>query len=194
MDMKELHSGKELQNGLAEGTRSYLLLWKQGSEQSECALKACAVASSTHPGIPVFTAEVTAVRDIHGAYGISTVPSLLLFEGHTLKNVFKGCHGQEFYTALLEEAVYRARADEAGVPPKSVTVYSTPTCTWCNTLKQWLRKNHVPYTDIDVSRDERAAQELVRRTGQQGVPQTDINGQIVVGFDQARLKQLLEIQ
>jgi glutaredoxin-like YruB-family protein len=72
-------------------------------------------------------------------------------------------------------------------------VYSTPTCSWCNTLKTWLRKNNIPFTDVDVSRDQRAAEELTRRTGQQGVPQTEINGQIVVGFNQPRLKELLEL-
>ncbi len=46
---------------------------------------------------------------------------------------------------------------------------------------------------MDISRDEKAAQNLVRRSGQQGVPQTDINGRIVVGFDQAKLDELLEI-
>jgi glutaredoxin-like YruB-family protein len=76
---------------------------------------------------------------------------------------------------------------------KRVTVYSTPTCSWCNTLKAWLQKNNIRYSDVDVSRDQNAAEALVRRTGQQGVPQTDINGQIVVGFNQQRLKELLEI-
>jgi len=47
---------------------------------------------------------------------------------------------------------------------------------------------------VDVSREQNAAEVLVRRSGQQGVPQTDINGQIVVGFNQQRLKELLEIQ
>jgi glutaredoxin len=57
-----------------------------------------------------------------------------------------------------------------------------------------LRKNRVPFTDVDVSRDPNAAEELVRRTGQQGVPQTDIDGEIVVGFDKKRINELLEIQ
>jgi glutaredoxin len=56
-----------------------------------------------------------------------------------------------------------------------------------------LRQNRISFTDIDISHDEKAAQNLVRRSGQQGVPQTEINGQIVVGFDQPKLKKLLEI-
>jgi glutaredoxin len=49
----------------------------------------------------------------------------------------------------------------------------------------------VRYSDIDVSRDQKIAEDLVKRSGQQGVPQTDINGQIIVGFDQKRIDTLL---
>ncbi len=191
--MKEILSHHELESLLPGSKKTYLLLWKKGSEQSECAYRALTEASQKHPEIPVLSADVATVRDIHPVYNISSVPALLMFEGNVIKNILKGCHPDTYYTSMLEEAVYRVKAEESGKPVKNVTVYSTPTCTWCNTLKQWLRKNHIPYTDVDVSRDEGAAQELVRRTGQQGVPQTDINGQVVVGFDQARLKQLLEI-
>jgi len=78
-------------------------------------------------------------------------------------------------------------------PQKNVTVYSTPTCTWCNTLKGYLRKNHIRFRDVDVSRDQRMAEELVRKSGQQGVPQTEIDGQIIVGFDKQRINTLLGI-
>ena len=112
----------------------------------------------------------------------------------TLANVIKGCHEAGYYRALTENTLYKARLNDEGKQARRVTVYSTPTCSWCNTLKTWLQKNNVRYTDIDVSRDQRSADELVRRSGQQGVPQTDINGRIVVGFNQPRLKELLGIQ
>lgn len=191
--MKEIKSHTELTNELADHSKLYLLLWKSGAELSQCAFEGLRSASMAHPEIAVLSADVGEVRDIHQAYGVTSAPSLLQFEDGKLKNVIKGCHQGSFFHSLLEEAVYQAKAAEEGKPAKSVTVYTTPTCTWCNTLKQWLRKNHVNYHEIDVSRDERAAQDLVRKTGQQGVPQTEINGQIVVGFDQVRLKQLLEI-
>ncbi|NJO68614.1 MAG: hypothetical protein HC830_04475 [Bacteroidetes bacterium] len=144
--------------------------------------------------VPVFSADVAVVRDIHTAYNITSVPSLLLFENNTLTSVIKGCNDSAFYKALTANAVFQAKAKAEGKTIKRVTVYSTPTCSWCNTLKAWLRKNAIPFSDIDISRDEKAASDLVRRSGQQGVPQTDINGQIVVGFNQQRLKELLEIQ
>ena len=54
--------------------------------------------------------------------------------------------------------------------------------------------NGITFTDIDVSRDEHAARMMVQRSGQQGVPQTDINGEIIVGFDKNRINKLLNIQ
>jgi len=191
--MKNILSLSEFKKNLESDQKAYLLLWKKGSEQSECALKGLQKAVEKYSEIAVFMADVNVVRDIHPAYGVTSVPALLQFEGSDLKNILKGCHHEGFFQALFEEAVYQASVKASDKPRKSVTVYSTPICSWCNTLKQWLRKNHVAYTDVDVSRDEQAAKELVRRSGQQGVPQTEINGQIVVGFDQARLKQLLEI-
>jgi len=125
---------------------------------------------------------------------ITTVPALLAFENGTLTTVIKGCQERDYYKALTENAIFQLKASEEGsISQTGSSLHSSPTCTWCNTLKAWLRKNSIPFTDVDVSRDERAAQELVRRTGQQGVPQTDINGQIVVGFNEQRLKELLEI-
>jgi glutaredoxin-like YruB-family protein len=82
--------------------------------------------------------------------------------------------------------------DEA--PKKRVTVYSTPSCPWCTTLKNYLKEKNIAFRDVDVSRDMKAAEDLVKRSGQRGVPQTDINGQIIVGFDKPRLNQMLDIK
>lgn len=173
--------------------RTFLLLHKQGSLQSECALNHIHNAPASDPGLKFFTADVNEVKDIHSEYGITTVPALLVFTGGKLTNVIKGCQDRDFYTALANNSIHRSDSSLKESDVKRVTVYSTPTCSWCNTLKSWLQKNNIRYTDIDVSRDQRAAEELVKRTGQQGVPQTDINGQVVVGFNQQRLKELLGI-
>lgn len=191
--MKEIKSNQELQDILTHDKKTYLLLWKRGSDQSDCAFRGLKKATEKFPELTILAADVSIVRDIHPAYGITSVPILLLFTGKTLKNVYKGCHDEGYFSSILEEAAFQAKIQASGKPSKNVIVYTTPTCSWCNTLKQWLRKNLVAYSEIDVSMDETAARELVRRSGQQGVPQTEINGQIVVGFDQARLKQLLEL-
>jgi glutaredoxin 3 len=68
-----------------------------------------------------------------------------------------------------------------------VVVFSSPTCVWCMRAKTYLRTQGVPFRDVDVSRDPAAARDLVRRTGQMGVPVIEIDGVSIVGFDQARI-------
>ncbi len=75
-----------------------------------------------------------------------------------------------------------------------VKIYSTPTCPWCTRAKQYLSSKNIPYTDYDVSRDRNAAMEMIRKSGQQGVPVLDIDGNIVVGFDKERIDALLGIK
>lgn len=132
--------------------------------------------------------------DIHPFYSITSAPSLLEFDGVILKNVIKGCNSEQYYIAIFEDAVYYTETKNNEKPQKRVTVYSTPTCSWCTILKNYLKQYRIRYTDIDVSADQRAADELVKRRGQMGIPQTDINGEIIVGFNKARITELLGIQ
>ncbi len=76
---------------------------------------------------------------------------------------------------------------------KKIIVFGTPTCTWCIKVKQYLRNNGFAYKDVDVSKDDRALADMIRKTGQQGVPQVWINNHPVVGFDRAKIDQLLNI-
>lgn len=75
----------------------------------------------------------------------------------------------------------------------NVKIYTTPTCIWCKRTKDFFRENNVPYQEVNVAADHKAAQEIVEKSGQMGVPVIDIDGQIVVGFDKPRLKQALKI-
>lgn len=75
-----------------------------------------------------------------------------------------------------------------------IKVYSTPTCFWCSKLKEWLKQNKIEFEEIDVSEDAKAAQEMIEKSGQMGVPVTEIDGKIVVGFDVNALKKLLKIK
>lgn len=73
----------------------------------------------------------------------------------------------------------------------AIKVYSTPTCPWCTVAKKYLTSKNVPFEDLDVSRNREAAMEMVQKSGQRGVPVIDINGKIIVGFDQATIDRLL---
>ncbi len=72
-----------------------------------------------------------------------------------------------------------------------VVVYTMPTCGYCHQAKQYLAQRGVSFTEHDVAADPRAADEMVRLSGQRGVPVIVIDGQVVVGFDRPRLDQLL---
>ena len=72
-----------------------------------------------------------------------------------------------------------------------VVVFSTPTCPHCRTAKKYLKKKGVRFTNVDVSRDLRAARDMQRISGQQGVPVITIGGRPIVGFDRNKLDQLL---
>ena len=74
-----------------------------------------------------------------------------------------------------------------------VIVFSTPSCPWCVRVKEYLRSRQISFKDVDVARDQAAATEMVKKSGQQGVPQLWIDGRVVVGFDQARINQYLGI-
>ena len=74
---------------------------------------------------------------------------------------------------------------------KKVKIYSTPTCPWCMRAKQFLKENNIDFVDYDVSSDQEALEEMVRVSGQLGVPVLDIEGEIIVGFDKERIKEAL---
>ncbi len=75
-----------------------------------------------------------------------------------------------------------------------VKVYTTKTCPYCYMLKDYLKANKVDFEDVDVSSDYEAAMEMVSKSGQRGVPVADIDGNIVVGFDQPTIAKLLKLK
>jgi glutaredoxin-like YruB-family protein len=72
-----------------------------------------------------------------------------------------------------------------------VVMYTTPTCSYCRLAKTYLNQNRVRYTEIDVSRDQRAAADMVRRSGQSAVPVILIDNRPIVGFDRRRIERML---
>ncbi len=75
-----------------------------------------------------------------------------------------------------------------------VIVFSTPTCSFCVQAKRYFKEKNIRFTDVDVSRDQSAARDMLRRTGQMGVPVILINNTAIVGFDRNKINQLLNIK
>jgi len=76
----------------------------------------------------------------------------------------------------------------------NVTIYSTPTCVYCKMAKDFFAKNSVQYKEFNVATDLKAREEMVKKSGQLGVPVIDVDGEIFIGFDQTGLTKALKIK
>lgn len=76
---------------------------------------------------------------------------------------------------------------------KQVTIYSTPTCHFCHAAKDFMNEHKVEFTEVDVSTDAEQRQQMIEMTGQMGVPVIRIGDDVVVGFDEAKVKELLGV-
>jgi len=74
-----------------------------------------------------------------------------------------------------------------------ITIYTTSSCSWCQATKEYLHAREIDFEEVDVSADMQRAMEMVEKSGQQGVPVLDIDGEIIVGFDRSRIDALLEL-
>ncbi|MBI4154666.1 glutathione S-transferase N-terminal domain-containing protein [Candidatus Woesearchaeota archaeon] len=74
-----------------------------------------------------------------------------------------------------------------------VVIYTIPTCPWCKKTKQFLKKNKIKFKNINVSKNLVKKNEMIRKSGQEGVPVIDIDGKIIVGYDEKELKKLLKL-
>ncbi len=74
-----------------------------------------------------------------------------------------------------------------------VKIYTTPTCVYCKMAKEFFKKNNVEYEEKNVATDTVARDEMIQKSGQLGVPVIDVDGKIIIGFDQPRLRDILEL-
>jgi glutaredoxin-like YruB-family protein len=194
MAVLNISSHKQMLQLMDKGSKNYVLLYKSNSGQGECSLQNILSAAKKFEKVNVLVADVSTVRDIHTHYNITSSPSLLIFEGERFINVVKGCNDPAYYISLFEESYFHPVFKKEETKQKRVTLYSTPSCSWCNVLKNHLKASNIRFTEVDVSQNQEAAEQMVRRSGQRGVPQTDIDGQIIVGFDKNKINSLLGIQ
>jgi glutaredoxin-like YruB-family protein len=86
---------------------------------------------------------------------------------------------------------YSVMNEEGKMSAKEVKVYSTPTCPYCKMAKKFLEDHGIVYQHFNVAEDKAAREEMISKSGQMGVPVINIDGEIIVGFDQAQLKKKL---
>lgn len=87
-----------------------------------------------------------------------------------------------------------AKKETKSTSKAKVIVYSTPTCPYCHAAKEFLQENNIEFEDVDVSKNQDRAQEMIEKSGQMGVPVLDINGTIIVGYDREQIKKALKLK
>ena len=74
-----------------------------------------------------------------------------------------------------------------------IIVYSSPACVYCGQLKDWLKERNIEFKEVDLSQSQEALDDFVKKTGQMAVPAIEIDGEIIIGFDIAKIKAKLNI-
>ncbi len=120
-------------------------------------------------------------------YRIAGLPTVIFFKDGAMKGLYMGVKTVEEFREIIETILEGKKK----VGPKSVKVFSTPTCPYCHMVKDYLTQKDISFEDIDVSKDRESAMQMVQKSGQMGVPQLWIDGEVVVGYDTARIDQLL---
>jgi glutaredoxin 3 len=75
-----------------------------------------------------------------------------------------------------------------------IRIFSTPSCPYCYTLKEYFKEHNLAFDDIDVSSDSKLLDEMVAKSGQMTVPVLEIGGEIIIGFDKKKINELLNIK
>lgn len=147
-----------------------------------------------HEGMQALLVDVAKVKGVHKQFGVANVPTVIRLKDKEVMQLVVGPQTADGYERALEAGTmaFSADGEESKKQPR-VVVYTTPTCTFCGQVKTYLRKNGVRFSEIDVAADESAARSMMSRSGQAGVPQLDIGGTIVVGFDKKKINDRLGI-
>lgn len=74
----------------------------------------------------------------------------------------------------------------------AIAIYTTPTCSYCTMAKNYFREKQISFTEYNVAQDLRRADEMVRKSGQMGVPVLDVNGKVIVGFNKPEIENALK--
>ena len=168
-----------------------VLFYGDFSSASKRALAALQQFSKDNGEVPVYVIDVERVKGAHKAFGVKNVPTVLSLGQGKVTQRLEGVESAQFYARIFSAAHPSHHKTGKGTVSHRVIVYSGPGCPACGTAKAYLRRRGVTFREVDIARDQHAAQSLVRRSGQMAVPQIDIDGHLVVGFDQAKIDRIL---
>ena len=168
-----------------------LFFYANFSSSAKRALTEIEQFSKENKDVPVYIIDVEKVRGVHKQFAVKNVPTVVAVQKNKVTQKIESVQSAQFYARIFAGA--HSSYYKSGKKPVShrVIVYSGPGCPACGTAKAYLRRRGIRFRDIDVSRDQHAAENLVRRSGQMAVPQIDIDGHLIVGFNQVEIDQFL---
>jgi len=148
-----------------------------------------------HKDQPAVFVDVGKVKGAHKEFGVDTVPTVLLVKDGKVIRKIVGPQSRDYYEKVLSMvgAVHKRSigGKEENKPSHRVVLYVGDSCPWCARARNYLRKQGIQFREVNVSRNQSLAAELVSKSGNQGVPQLDIDGHWVIGFDVAKINRLL---
>jgi glutaredoxin-like YruB-family protein len=168
-----------------------VLFYANFSSASKRALAELEQFSKENEQVPVYVIDVERVKGVHKQLGVENVPTVLALRKGKVTQRLEGVESAQFYARIFSGAYPSRYKTGKSTVSHRVIVYSGPGCPACGTAKAYLRRLGVGFREIDIARDQHAAQSLVRRSGQMAVPQIDIDGHLVVGFNQAEIDKIL---
>ena len=176
-----------------EKNKDFLVLsfYANFSSSAKRALTELKQFSKENKEVPVFIIDVEKVRGVHKEFGVKNVPTVVAVQKRKVIQKIEGVQSAQFYARIFAGVHYSHYKSGKKAISHRVIVYSGPGCPSCGAAKAYLRRQGINFRDIDISRDQHAAQSLVRRSGQMAVPQIDIDGHLIVGFDQTKIDQLI---
>lgn len=185
---------EEFDKALNNGNETLALyFYGDFSDKSQKMLQDLHAIASEVKEVPIYSVNVSQNKELHKRFNVKSVPTIVLFKNKRPVEWIQGEQSDNYIKNALKGESMTAKSVSSEAKTPKIIMYTTPTCSFCDKMKAYLRKLGFPFQDIDVSKDSKAADELMQKTGQTGVPQTFINGQHIVGFDQKKIDKLLGI-
>lgn len=168
-----------------------LMFYGRFSQAAKRALNEMEQFSKENEKVPVYIVDVEKVRGVHKKFGVKNVPTVLAIKDGKVTRSIEGVEGARFYAnVFLGTQFSRYRADGKEISHR-IVVYTGPGCPACGAAKSYLRRIGINFREIDVAANQSEARKLVQRSGQMAVPQIDIDGHLIVGFDKPKIDALL---
>lgn len=168
-----------------------LFFYADFSSSAKRALAELEQFSKENKEAPVYVIDVERIRGVHKQFGVKNVPTFLTLKKGKVFWRIEGVESAQLYTRILSGMNSSStNGGKKGISHR-VVVYSGSGCPACGTAKSYLRSRGVNFREIDISHDQHAAERLVQRSGQMAVPQIDIDGHLIVGFDRTKIDRFL---